>query len=76
MLHEEVVQGLVELVFADVVGESVEDDGALLVPDVLLVLDEDEGVLVADLAGAAAQVAVELVSEELAHVVGRRTSFP
>ena len=62
--------GRVELVFADVVGEAVEDERTLLIPDVGFVLDEDEGVLVADLAGAAAEIAVELVGEELVHVVG------
>ena len=74
VLHQEVVQGQVDLVFADVVGERVHDLAALLIPDVRLALDQDHGALAADFAGAAAQVAVELVLEEAVHVVARRTS--
>ena len=70
ILHQEVVQREVDLVFADVVGERVHDLAAFLIPDVGLVLDEHDGRLAADFAGAAAQVAVELVLEEPVHVVG------
>ena len=68
VLAEEGAKGVVEAVFADVVGEGIEDDGALLVPDVGLVLDQGKGRLVTDLAGAAAEIAVELGFEEEAHV--------
>src|ERR1022692_1947003 len=69
ILHQEVVQGEVDLVFADVVGERVHDLAPLLIPDIRLILDEDDGALTADFAGASAQVPVELVLEEAVHVV-------
>ena len=69
VLHQEVMQGEVDFVFADVVGERVHDLAALLIPDVRLVLDQDDGTLAADFAGAAAQVAVELVLQKAVHVV-------
>ena len=69
VLHQEVVQREIELVFADVVGEGVEDLAALLVPDVGLALHQSERRLVADLAGAAAQIAVELVAQVAMHEV-------
>ncbi len=71
ILHEEVVEGEIELVFADVVGEGVHDLAALLVPDIRFVLDKVDGTLATNLARSASEVAVEfvLVLEELAHVV-------
>ena len=59
----------IEFVFADVVGQRVENLAALLVPDVLLALHEGEWRFVADLAGAAAQIAVEFVAEEAMHQI-------
>ncbi len=38
ILHEEIVKRHIELIFADVVGQRVQDLAALLVPDVLLAL--------------------------------------
>ena len=70
VLHEEVAECEVDLVFADVVGEGVHDLAAFLIPDVGLVLDVDYGALSADFASAAAEVAVELVLEEAVHAVG------
>ena len=58
----------IQLVFADVVAEGVEDHRALLIPDVGLVLHQHQRWFVADFAGASAQVAVELVLEEAAHL--------
>ena len=69
VLHQEVVQREVDLVFADVVGQRVHHLAALLIPDVRLVLHQDHGALAADFAGAAAQVTVELVLQEAVHVV-------
>ena len=69
VLHQKIVQREIELVFADVVGKRVEDLAALLVPDVVLALHESERRLVADLAGAAAQVAIELVAEVAMHQI-------
>ena len=57
ILHEEVVQREIELVFADVVRKRVENLTAFLIPDVLLALNQSERRLVADFTGAAAQIA-------------------
>ena len=69
VLHQEVVQREIEFVFADVVGKRIENLAALLVPDVLLALNQGERRLVANLAGAAAQIGVQFVAEVAMHQV-------
>ena len=69
VLHEEIVQREIEFVFADVVGKRVQNLAALLVPDVRLALHQSERRLVADFAGAAAQIAVELVAQVAMHQI-------
>ena len=59
VLHEEVVQREINLVFANVISQSVHDLASLLVPDIRLTLDKREGRLVTQLPGAAAQVFIE-----------------
>jgi len=55
LFHREVVQRQVDLVFPDVIGQRVHHLPALLIPDVRLVLHQDQRTLAADLSGAAAQ---------------------
>ena len=63
------MQGQVEFLLADVVGQRVHHVPALLIPDVRLILHQRHRPLAADLAGASAQVAVELVLQKAVHVV-------
>ena len=43
VLHQELMQCEVHLIFADIIGERVHDLAALLVPDVTFALDERQG---------------------------------
>ena len=63
------MQREIEFVFADVVGQRVENLAALLVPDVLLALHQSQRRLVADFAGAAAQVAIQFVAQVAMHQI-------
>jgi hypothetical protein len=69
VLHEEIVEREIEFVFADVVGKGVENLATLLVPDIGLALDQSQWRLVAELAGAAPQISIELVPEVAMHEV-------
>ena len=67
VLHQEVVQREIDFVFADVVGEGVQDLSALLIPDIGFALHQRKRGLVTEFTGAATQVTIELVAQIAVH---------
>ena len=68
-LLQEIAQGQVDLVFANVVRQRVHYLAALLIPNVRLVLHQHHRTFLAGLARAAAQVSVEFILQKPAHVL-------
>ena len=63
------MQREIEPVFANVVGNGVQDLTALLVPDVVFALHESEWRLVADFAGASPQILIKFVAQVAMHQI-------
>ena len=69
ILHQEIVQREVELIFPDVISERIQYLAALLIPDVRLALNQRERRFVPRLTRATAQVCVQFMLQIAMHEI-------
>ena len=76
MSRDELAQRAIQVLLADLLAQAIEDERAFLVVNVRLILHAHQRQLLDQLAAAAAQVAIELVLQELAHLLAARIPSP